>query len=242
MIHILTKEINSFLNSLIAYMIIIVFITSMGLILWVFPDTSILEYGYAEMGSYFDLAPYVFMFLIPAITMRMFSEEKKAGTLELLLTSPIRDHDIILGKFFAGFTLVLFAIIPTFIYFLTIYLLGNPPGNIDVAGTFGSYIGLVLLAAAFTAMGIFASALTENQVVAFITAAFLSFIFYTGFSSVTQLPIWGGGGYFVEQLGIQYHYTAMSKGLINGRNVVYFFSLTTIMLLCTNFVMSSRKW
>jgi ABC-2 type transport system permease protein len=242
MLHILKKEINAFLNSLIAYMIITVFLTGMGLILWVFPDTSILEYGFADMGALFTLAPYIFMFLIPAITMRMFSEEKKSGTLELLLTSPIRDIEIILGKFLAGFTLVLFAIIPTLIYFATVFYLGNPPGNIDVAGTFGSYIGLILLGFSFTSVGVFSSALSENQVVAFIIAAFLCFLLYTGFSSVSALPVWGSGSYIVEQLGMQHHYLAMSKGLIDARNVVYFLSLAAVMLLCTNFVMSSRKW
>jgi ABC-2 type transport system permease protein len=161
-IQILLKEINTFLNSLIAYIIIAIFLTGIGLLLWVFPETSVLEYGYADMGSFFSLCPYIFMFLIPAITMRMFSEEKRGGTLELLLTRPIRDIDIILGKYLAGVFLVAFSILPTILYYITISYLGNPSGNIDTAAVIGSYFGLFLLGAVFTSIGIFSSSFTEK--------------------------------------------------------------------------------
>ena len=242
MIRVYIKEIHSFLNSLIAYIIMTVFLTGMGLILWVFPESSILDYGYADMGSLFSLAPYIFIFMIPAITMRMFAEEKKSGTIEFLFTKPLTDTGIILGKYLAGLTIVVFTLAPTVIYYLTVRYLGNPPGNIDTAGTAGSYIGLILLGAAFTAIGIFASSLSENQVVAFIIAVFISFILYSGLRSIATIDIWGKYSDAIDKLGMIYNYNAMSKGLIDSRNVIYFLSVITIALLFTKLKISSRKW
>ena len=202
MIQILLKEIHTFLNSLIAYIIIGVFLTGIGLLLWVFPETSVLEYGFADMSSFFSLCPYIFMFLIPAITMRMFSEEKRAGTMELLLTRPIRDIDIILGKYFAGVFLVTFSILPTLLYYFTISYLGNPTGNIDSAGVTGSYFGLFLLGAVFTSIGIFSSSFTENQVTAFIIAVFLCFFLYFGFNAISGIGVFRGVADIIDQLGI----------------------------------------
>jgi len=241
-IRILLKEINVFLNSLIAYIIIAVFLTGIGLLLWVFPETSVLDYGYADMSSFFSLCPYILMFLIPAITMRMFSEEKRAGTMELLLTRPVRDIDIILGKYFAGVFLVLFSLIPTLLYYFTISYLGNPAGNIDTAGVIGSYFGLFLLGAVFTSIGIFSSSFTENQVTAFIIAVFLSFILYFGFSAISGIELFSGISDVIDQLGILYHYSSMSKGLIDSRDVIYFISVISMMLLFTNLILRSRKW
>ncbi len=242
MIRVYIKEIHSFLNSLIAYIIMTVFLTGMGLILWVFPESSILDYGYADMGSLFSLAPYIFIFMIPAITMRMFAEEKKSGTIEFLFTKPLTDTGIILGKYLAGLTIVVFTLFPTVIYYLTVRYLGNPPGNIDTAGTAGSYIGLILLGAAFTAIGIFASSLSENQVVAFIIAVFISFILYSGLRSIATIDIWGKYSDAIDKLGMIYNYNAMSKGLIDSRNVIYFLSVITVALLFTKLKISSRKW
>jgi ABC-2 type transport system permease protein len=241
-IRILFKEINVFLNSLIAYIIIAVFLTGIGLLLWVFPETSVLDYGYADMSSFFSLCPYIFMFLIPAITMRMFSEEKRAGTMELLLTRPIRDIDIILGKYLAGVLLVLFSLFPTVLYYFTISYLGNPPGNIDTAGVIGSYFGLFLLGAVFTSIGIFSSSFTENQVTAFIIAVFLSFLLYFGFSAISGIGLFSGFADLIDQFGILYHYNSMSKGLIDTRDVLYFLSIISAMLLLTNLILRSRKW
>src|SRR5688572_30150762 len=184
MIQVAVKEFRSFLNSLIAYIVIGVFLTSLGLLMWVFPETSVMEYGFADMDTLFSLGPYVLIFLIPAITMRSFAEEVKSGTMELLLTKPLTDWDIILGKFFACFLLVLFALLPTLIYYLSIYILGDPAGNIDTPGVIGSYIGLLLLGGVFSAIGIFASSITPNQIVAFIVAAFLCYLAYAGFESL----------------------------------------------------------
>lgn len=242
MIRILFKEINVFLNSLIAYIIIAVFLTGIGLLLWVFPETSVLDYGFADMGSFFALCPYIFMFLIPAITMRMFSEEKRGGTMELLLTRPIRDIDIILGKYLAGVFLVLFSLLPTLLYYFTISYLGNPVSNIDTAGVIGSYFGLFLLGAVFTAIGIFSSSFTENQVTAFIIAVFLSFFLYFGFNAISGLSVFSGISDVVDQIGILYHYNSMSKGLIDSRDLIYFLSVITGMLLLTNLILRSRQW
>lgn len=239
---ILIKEINAFLNSLIAYIIIAIFLTGIGLMIWVFPETSILDYGYADLGTLFSFGPYVFMFLIPAITMRMFAEEKKSGTLELLFTRPLHDWEIIVGKYLAGFLLVLFSLIPTLLYYFSTYHLGNPVGNIDTAGTMGSYIGLVLLGGVFTSIGIFSSAFTENQVISFIVAVFLCFIAFSGFNSIASINIWGKYSYTIDQLGILYHYNSMSKGLIDSRNLVYFLSFIALMLFASNLVLGSRKW
>ncbi len=184
MLQVLSKEFNSFLNSLIAYIVMGVFLTAVGLLMWVFPETSVLEYGYADMSTLFSLAPYVFIFLIPAISMRSFAEEKKAGTMELLLTKPLTDWDIILGKYLACFLLVILALVPTVIYYFSIYMLGDPVGNIDTPGVMGSYIGLILLGGVFCAAGIFASSITTNQIVSFILAAFLCFILFSGFESL----------------------------------------------------------
>jgi ABC-2 type transport system permease protein len=170
------KEVAGFLNSLIAYMVISVFLTGIGLLMWVFPQTNILDYGFADMESLFGLAPYVFMFLIPAICMRFFAEEKKSGTMELLFTRPLTDLQVVMGKYFAGLFLVLFSLLPTLIYYYSVYELGNPRGNLDIAGIAGSYVGLLLLGSFFTALGVLASSLTENQIVAFILGAFLCFI------------------------------------------------------------------
>lgn len=242
MIQILLKEINLFLNSLIAYVIITVFLTGIGLLMWVFPETSVLDYGFADMSSFFSLCPYIFMFLIPAITMRMFSEEKRAGTIELLLTRPIRDIDIILGKYLAGVFLVAFSILPTLLYYFIISYLGNPVGNIDTAGVTGSYFGLFLLGAVFTSIGIFSSSFTENQVTAFVIAVFLCFFLYFGFNAVSGIGMFRSISDSIDQIGILYHYNSMSKGLIDTRDLIYFLSVISGMLLLTNLILRSRKW
>lgn len=242
MIRVLAKEFNSFLNSLIAYVVIGVFLTGIGLLMWVFPETSVLDYGYADMDTLFSLGPYVFIFLIPAITMRSFAEERKSGTMELLLTKPLTDWDIVLGKFLACFLLVLFALIPTIIYYFSIRALGNPAGNIDTPGVIGSYIGIALLAGVFCSVGIVASSITSNQIVAFILAAFLCFLVFSGFESISTLDVWSSNTLFIKQFGILYHYEALSKGLIDSRDVIYFVSVGALMLLISKTILSARSW
>ncbi len=241
MIALLKKEINEFLDSLIAYVVIGIFLIGMGLIIWVFPETNVLDYGYASMEVLFSYAPYVFMFLVPAITMKSFAEEKKNGTIELLYTLPFRETDIILGKFLGGFLLVLFSILPTLIYYFTLSYLGNPSGNIDTAGIIGSYIGLSLLAAVFTAVGILASALTGNQIVSFIVAAFFCFLLFSGFDSLANINIWSEGSAFVRSIGVMVHYEVLSKGLIDLRDVMYFVSLSALLLFLTKVTLTIQR-
>jgi ABC-2 type transport system permease protein len=242
MIHILSREFSSFLNSLIAFVVIGVFLAGMGLLVWVFPETSVLDFGYADIGTLFAIAPYVFIFLIPAITMRSFAEEKKGGTMELLLTKPLTDWDILLGKFLACFLLVLFALLPTIIYYLSLYVLGNPEGNIDTPGVIGSYFGLAFLAAIFCSVGIMASSLTPNQIVSFIVSAFLCFILYTGFDSMASLDLFSDHALMVRQFGIAYHYDSISRGVVDIRDVVYFLTVTWLILFTTRIILKSRLW
>jgi ABC-2 type transport system permease protein len=242
MVQVLLKEFSSFLNSLIAYIVIGVFLTGIGLLMWVFPETSVLDYGYADMDTLFSLGPYVFIFLIPAITMRSFSEEKKAGTMELLFTKPLTDWDILLGKFLACFLLVLVALLPTVIYYYSVYQLGDPAGNLDTPGIIGSYIGLALLGGTFCSIGIVASAITPNQIVAFIIAAFLCFLLFSGFDSIASLDVWATQALLIKQLGILYHYESLSRGLIDSRDLIYFISVAFLMLLLAKIILGSRLW
>lgn len=242
MISVLRKEISSFFNSLVGYLVIIVFLTVTGLFTWVFPQTSIAEYGFADLSPLFNLSPYVLMFLIPAITMRTFAEEKRTGTMELLLTRPLTDMQIILGKYWASLLLVIFALLPTLIYYYTVWSLGDPVGNVDSAAVAGSYAGLLLLSAVFTAFGVFASSLTENQIAAFITAVLLCYIMYEGLTSLASVNVWADYAYVLTRFGADMHYRALSKGLIDTRNVIYMLSLTTVTLFATKLVLGSRKW
>lgn len=236
------REISSFLSSLIAYIVIVVFLLVTGLFMWVFPDYSLLDFGYASLDQLFIIGPWVFMFLIPAITMRFFSEEKRTGTIELLFTKPVTDTQIILGKFFAGFALVVFAVLPTVLYAVTLWYLADPVGNIDTGGIIGSYIGLLLLGAVFVSIGIFASALTDNQIVAFILGLFLCFFFYSAFDSIKLFNLPVKVQLVLEQLGISAHFHAMSKGVLDTRDLVYFGSVIALFVALTKTVLESRKW
>ncbi len=242
MLTIFRKELSSFLSSLIAYITIAVFLLVVGLFVWIFPDTSIIDYGFATLDSLFNIAPWVFMFLIPAITMRSFSEEKRSGTIELLVTRPITDLQIILGKYFAGLVLVLFSILPTIIYYYSIYQLGSVKGNIDGGAVLGSYIGLLLLGGCFVAVGLFASAISDNQIVAFIIAVFISFICFAGFDSFSALALFGKVDTLIAGLGINDHYKSISRGVMDSRDVLYFLSFISLFVLMTKTVLESRKW
>ena len=242
MIEIIRKEFFGFLNSLIAYVVMAVFLTAISLLMWVFPETSVLNYGYADLETLFSIGPYVLMFLIPAVTMRSFSEEFKTGTIELLFTRPLSDYQIIGGKFLACYALVILALLPTGIYFYSIYQLGNPVGNLDIPGTIGSYIGLVLLSGVFTGVGILASAMSRNQIVSFVISVFLCFILYSGFRSLAGIDVWGDYSLLLDQLGILYHYDSLSKGLLDTRNVIYFVSMMAFLLISTKLIIGSRKW
>lgn len=237
------KEIFSFLNSLIGYIAIIVFLLINGLFLWVFPENfNIIDYGYASLDSYFILSPFVFLFLIPAITMRLFADERKSGTIETLLTKPITDFQIIIAKYLAGLTLVIFSLLPTLVYVFTVYQLGLPKGNLDFGGLWGSYIGLLFLASAFVAIGLFISSLTDNQIMAFILSLLICGFLYIGFDLASELPIFTSRNLFLQSLGIEAHYISMSRGVIDTRDLLYFLSLISIFFLLTKMALESRKW
>ena len=241
MLTILQKEFNAFLNSPVAYVVLGVFLIATGLFVWVFPDSSVLDYGYADLQTLFNLAPWIFLFLIPALTMRTFAEEKKAGTIELLLTRPLTDGQIIGGKYLACLLLALLALVPTLLYYYSVYKLGSPEGNIDSAATVGSYLGLALLAAVFAAIGILASALTRDQIIAFLVAVVGCFLVYSGFDSLASV-LQGSSAYYVSQLGIAAHYRDLSKGLVDSRDLVYFFSVVAVALQATRLALRSRNW
>ncbi|MBT8196275.1 MAG: gliding motility-associated ABC transporter permease subunit GldF [Gammaproteobacteria bacterium] len=244
MLQLLSREINGFLNSLIGALVISIFLICISLFLWVFPDTgfNILNSGYANLDAFFIITPWIYLFLIPAITMRLFAEEKRSGTIELLLTRPFSELQIILTKFWAGVILVLISLIPTLIYYYTVYKLGAPEGNLDSGSIWGSYLGLLLLGACFVAIGLFASSITDNQVVAFIVALFLSFICYTGFESLSSIISNSSISHFIYQLGINAHYKSLSRGVIDTRDLLYFISATLFFIMVTKLVLESRKW
>jgi ABC-2 type transport system permease protein len=242
MLTIYKKELYSYLSSLVAYITIGIFLIVLGLFLWVFPDTSILEYGYAGLDSLFNTVPYLFMFLIPAITMRSLSEEKKEGTFELLATRPLTDWQIIGGKYLACLTLVLFALIPTLIYYISVYQLGAVIGNIDTGAVIGSYIGLFLLGGAFVAIGIFSSSLTKNQIIAFAIAVFFSFIAFSGFDSASQILSLQKYDNILINIGINEHYQSISRGVLDSRDLIYFLSFIAVFLLITKTILGGRKW
>lgn len=243
MLSVYLKEINSFFSSLIGYVVIGVFLVIMGLIMWVFQATSLLNYEYASLDQLFDIAPMIFVFLIPAITMRSFAEEQQIGTIEMLTTRPISDLSIVLGKFFACLTLVVFALVPTLMYYYTVYQLGSPVGNLDTGAIIGSYIGLIFLGACFVAVGMFASSLAKDQVVAFVLATFLCFLMHWGFVFFSELPIFfGRNDLLIQKLGIDFHYSSISRGVVDSRDVLYFLSIITLFISLSLTSLDRRNW
>lgn len=235
MLAILKKEINTFFASPIGYLVIGVFLLLNGLFLWVFKgEFNILDNGLANLSSFFLLAPWILIFLVPAVTMRSFSDEKKQGTLELLVTKPISHFQIVLGKYFGALVLIFIALVPTLLYVYTVSQLGNPVGNLDTGSTMGSYFGLLFLIAAYTAIGVFASTLSDNQIVAFIIAIFICFFFYFGFEGISNYNLFDGL-FYMENLGMAAHYNSMSRGVIDTRDLVYFISIALAFLVFTKF-------
>jgi ABC-2 type transport system permease protein len=230
MFAILKKEIHSFFASPIGYLVIAIFLLLNGLFLWVFKgEFNILDYGFADLSAFFLLAPWILIFLIPAVTMRSFSDEKKQGTLELLLTKPIPHYRIVLGKYLGAFILILLALIPTLLYVYTVYQLGNPIGNLDLGTIAGSYFGLLFLTSSYTAIGVFSSTLSDNQIVAFIVSVFLCFFFYIGFEGIADVT----SSHFIDQLGMNSHYKSMSRGVLDTRDILYFLSITLFFVVLT---------
>lgn len=243
MVALLKKEISSFLSSLIGYITIIVFLLINGLFLFVFPTNfNILDFGYSNIDGLFMIGPFVFLFLIPAITMRLFADERNRGTIEFLLTNPLTDLEIVMAKYLAGLLLVIFALIPTLIYFGTVYYMGMPVGNIDQGGMWGSYIGLLLLGSAFVAIGMFTSSITDNQIVSFVSSVVLTGFIYIGFDLIYELELFGPIDLFIKNLGMSTHFASLSRGVIDSRDVLYFLSVDALFILLTKFSLETRKW
>ena len=232
MLSLFNKEVNAFFSNLSAYLITAVFLVSLGLIVWVFPGTSVLDYGYADLQPLFSYTPFVFIFLLPAITMRMVAEEKKSGTWELLKTSPLKNYQIVLAKYLAALVLLVFSLIPTLVYYFSIFQLGDTIGNIDSAGFFGAYIGLFLVGALFASVGLFSSSISSNQIVSFVIAVFLSFLLYGGIGALATLAT-GDQAVLLQGLGADFHYEQMGRGVIVSENIYYFIGMILTFLVCS---------
>ncbi|MBI9061994.1 MAG: gliding motility-associated ABC transporter permease subunit GldF [Marinilabiliaceae bacterium] len=243
MISLLRKEVAAFFSSITGALVVSVFLLTTGLFLWVIPgEMNILFGGYSTLESLFYLAPWVYLFLVPAVTMRLFADEKKAGTLELLLTRPVSEMKIVWAKYLAGLIVVIISLLPTFIYFFSVYYLGNPVGNMDVGGTWGSYLGLFFLAAIYVAIGVFASALSDNQIVAFVIAVVLCFLLYSGMDSIAAMPGLRSLSDTITTIGIDSHYRSISRGVVDSRDIIYFAGVVYFFLFLTKTVLNSRKW
>ena len=236
------KEIRSFLGSFIAYIVIGVFLILTGLFLWMIKGNNVFDLGIASLQVMFEIAPYILIFLVSAITMKSISDEKRLGTLEILTTKPIIDTAIITGKFFAAVTLIAIAIVPTLFYFYAVYQLATPVGNVDIGATIGSYFGLILLAACYASIGMFSSSLTDNQIVALIISMVLNFFFFGVLSMLGEVSWLNFIGKSLEWFGLEFHYDSISRGVVDTRDIVYFFGFILVFLGLTKIVFESRKW
>lgn len=243
MVMLLSKEIRNFFTSITGYVVIIVFLLANSAFIWLFPgDMNILDTGYAALDSFFTFAPWIFLFLVPAITMRSFAEETKTGTMEFLLTKPITNMQLVMAKYLGSLVLVLFALIPCLIFYYSVWMLGNPPGNIDTGGTWGAFIGLFFLAAIYVAIGIFASSLTDNQIIAFIIAFLISFFIYQGFDFLSTLPILQHIDTIIINFGINEHYKSISRGVLDSRDIIYYLIVIAFFSLLTKAKLQSHNW
>lgn len=243
MLTLLLKEFRSFFNSISGYLIISIFLLATGLFIWVFPgNTNVLDGGYANLDTLFDMAPWIYLFLIPALCMRLFTDEKKSGTIELLLTRPISDFRIVLSKFLAALLLVAFSLLFCLVYYLSVYYLGKPVGSIDVGAFWGSYLGLFFLAVGYVSIAVFAGSLTDNQIIAFLLSLVLCFSFYMGFDYLSELLIFQSFQTEIINIGIREHYHSLSRGVVDSRDISYFLGLSLIFLFGTRTVLQSGKW
>lgn len=233
MVAIARKELKQFFSSLTGYIVLIVFLVINALYLFLLKDSNIFNLGYATLDPFFSLAPWVFIFLIPAISMRSFSDEYKSGTFELLRTLPLSSWKIVAGKYAAILMVMLIALIPTLLYPLTIHSL-SAQGGIDTGGIAGSYIGLVFLTAVFAAIGVWCSSLSSNSIVSYLFGALMCLILYFGFSAISKLPVFtGNADYYIDMLGIDLHYQSISRGVIDSRDIIYFLSLILLFLFAS---------
>ena len=242
MISLFRKEIIQFFGSITGTLVSVVFLVATGLFLWVFSGNyNIPDGGYATLNGLFEIAPWIYLFLIPAITMRMLADEKRSGTMELLLVRPVSELQLILAKFLASLAVVLLTLLPTLVYFFSVYHLGNPEGCIDAGATWGSYTGLLWLAVIYLTIGLLTSALTDNQVVAFISAVFLCFFWFSGFGFIAQLPFLSDVSSSIVALGIDAHYESVSRGVLDSRDLLYFVFMAGFFMLITRIVLEWKR-
>ncbi len=235
------REVNAFFSSIIGYVAIGVFLAACWLFLWLMPETNFLDYGYASLDKFFELAPLLLMLLIPAVTMRSFADEMRSGTIEWLFTKPLSDLQIILGKYFAALALIAFALLPTLLYVYSIANLSSEGVALDSGAIIGSYIGLFFLASGFAAIGIFCSSVSGNQVVSFLLALCACFLLYMGFEALSRIPsLSGGADYYLSMIGMQFHYSSISRGLIDSRDVIYFLSVIILFIALTRIALARR--
>ncbi|WP_228237484.1 gliding motility-associated ABC transporter permease subunit GldF [Allomuricauda sp. M10] len=234
MFAIFKREVRSFFTSPIGYLIVGSFLLLNGLFLWVFRgDYNIFDYGFADLGNFFLLAPWIFIFLVPAITMKSFSEERKMGTLELLLIKPISVWKLVLGKFWGAVLLCVIAVVPTIVYVFAISKLGMTEGNYDLGIVLGSYFGLLFLISSYTAIGVFASTLSDNQIIAFLVGILICFLIFNGFDATASLFSNGETQEILKGFGAKAHFDSIARGVIDTRDLVYFISLTLLFLYLT---------
>jgi len=235
------KEIRGFMVSLTGMLVMGIFLLTTALLLWILPTgMNIIDNGYANLDAMFELAPFLFLFLVPAVSMRSIAEERKSGTLELLLSRPLTEFQIVLAKYLAAFSLVVLAVLPTLLFYFSVSQLAYPVGNVDSGGFWGSFIGLLFLGATFTAIGLFGSAITDNQIVAFLVAVFLSLFFYLGFGAI--MSFFGSFGLWVNNLGMEAHYSSMSRGVLDTRDLIYFLSLIAFFIFMATYSVAQKKW
>lgn len=243
MLPLLIKEIRTFFSSLTGYLIISIFLITTGLFVWVFPgDSNPLDTGYANLDVLFEIAPWIYLFLIPSVCMRLFADERKQGTIELLFIRPISDMGIVLAKYFAALFVVAISLVFCLVYYFSIFQLGSPVGSIDSGAFWGSFIGLFLLAGVYVSIGVFASSITDNQIIAFLLALAFCFAFYIGFDYVGQMSSLQSIQSFIFSLGINEHYRSISRGIVDSRDLLYFIGISIAFLLGTKTVLQSRNW
>lgn len=233
MISLIKKELTAFFASAVGYLVIGLFLLANGLLLWIFKsEYNLLDSGFADLNSFFKISPWLFFFLIPAITMRSFVDEKTLGTYELLKTKPLTTTQLILGKYFGALLLIILSILPSIIYVYSINQLANPVGNIDFGPIIGAYLGLIFIASSYTAIGIFASAISQNQIVAFLIAILICALFFFGFEALANLSLFKG--FNLDLIGMKYHYSSISRGVLDTRDLIYFLSISLIFLALTH--------
>ncbi|PLX07790.1 MAG: gliding motility-associated ABC transporter permease subunit GldF [Marinilabiliales bacterium] len=243
MVTLFLKEIKEFFSSITGYLVVIVYLLVNSMFMWIFRGNfNVFDIGIANIDTLFIISPWVFLFLVPAITMNMFAGELKSGTMELLLTRPLSEFQVILSKYLAAVVLVLIALIPTLFYLFSIHSLADPVGNVDFGAIFGSYIGLFFLAAVYSAIGVFASSFSKNAIISFLLSVLLCYVFFLGFENLAFLGFSGKISYIIISLGINDHYRSISRGVVDSRDIVYFLSVISVFVFLTKLRLESRKW